>query len=348
MLALFNSLHGIIIFESLLLAVVLFRRGRAGNRWLGLFLVALAVQIGAAALIDHGPVSQRFDPRPAVAFLFGPFIFAYVLGVTGALRPVNWLSWLHALPALVMTVHVLAGFEPTPVIGLALYASLVGYLVAATLQYRRFRRRLPHEFSSVEVVSAPWLGQFLLFFALVMVLDFISNFETSLGLPALGQWPYAAVLFALAAFTAFIVQKALAQPEMMLASEGMRGRKYHYSQLSGADLDAFQAQIREHFEAEKPYLREQYGLQDMADELAMTPRELSQTINSRFGQNFAEFIGRYRVIEAQRLLADPAVAGTTILEIMLMAGFNSKSAFNRAFKDVVGVTPSVYRASVGR
>jgi len=179
-------------------------------------------------------------------------------------------------------------------------------------------------------------------------MDFISNFDGRLGLPDLGVWPYASVLVGLAGFTAFIAQKALTQPQLMLDDAAAPDRKYHYSALSDADLDAFQLRIRAHFEAQRPYLREAYSLQDMADELAMTARELSQTINSRFGQNFAEFIGRYRVIEAQRLLADPACAQRSILEIMLMAGFNSKSAFNRAFKDVVGVTPSVYRASVSR
>jgi AraC-like DNA-binding protein len=47
------------------------------------------------------------------------------------------------------------------------------------------------------------------------------------------------------------------------------------------------------------------------------------------------------VAEAQRLLRDDPEL--TILGILYQAGFNSKSAFHRAFTDVAGITPSEYR-----
>jgi len=68
-------------------------------------------------------------------------------------------------------------------------------------------------------------------------------------------------------------------------------------------------------------------------------------INRRFEQNFFEFINKYRVAEAKKLLEDPDHAQSTMIDIMADAGFNSKATFNTFFKKLVGSTPSQYRSS---
>jgi AraC-like DNA-binding protein len=59
--------------------------------------------------------------------------------------------------------------------------------------------------------------------------------------------------------------------------------------------------------------------------------------------DFRNFINRFRVEEAQRLLkSDPEMS---ILTICFEVGFNSKSTFNTAFKKISGITPRDYRGS---
>ena len=48
----------------------------------------------------------------------------------------------------------------------------------------------------------------------------------------------------------------------------------------------------------------------------------------------------YRVEEARRKLADPAFGHYSLVGVALDSGFNSKSAFNRVFKKLVGTAPS--------
>lgn len=84
-------------------------------------------------------------------------------------------------------------------------------------------------------------------------------------------------------------------------------------------------------------------LEHLATELSVPPRDLSMIINRHFGVNFYEFVNRYRIEEAKSLLSDPAHAATTITDIYLTVGFNSKSVFNTFFKKLVGTTPSQYR-----
>ncbi len=61
------------------------------------------------------------------------------------------------------------------------------------------------------------------------------------------------------------------------------------------------------------------------------------------GTSFYDWLAAYRVEEAKRLLADPKAKLFTIEQIAEEVGYNSKSAFNKAFKKFTGKTPSEYK-----
>ena len=94
---------------------------------------------------------------------------------------------------------------------------------------------------------------------------------------------------------------------------------------------------------ERPYLESELTLPKLADLLQVPPHHLSQVINESLGQNFFDFVNAHRVEEAQRLLRDPERSAYTVLAIAEEAGFNSKTAFNTAFKKVTGKTPTEFR-----
>lgn len=83
----------------------------------------------------------------------------------------------------------------------------------------------------------------------------------------------------------------------------------------------------------------------LADMVGVTPHNLSEVINTRFRQNFFDFVNSYRLRRVQADLRDPAKEHFTILALAFDAGFNSKTAFNTIFKRHVGMTPSEFRAS---
>src|SRR5690606_12215242 len=113
-----------------------------------------------------------------------------------------------------------------------------------------------------------------------------------------------------------------------------------------ADAEALAARIDKLMQTEKPYLNSQLTLERFADLLGVSSRQVSFTINRCFQQNFHEFINRFRVEEAKRLLGDEEFQERTILDIAQQSGFNSKATFNRFFKSFVGVTPSAYRQQI--
>lgn len=97
-------------------------------------------------------------------------------------------------------------------------------------------------------------------------------------------------------------------------------------------------------EQKQIYKNANLSLRSLAEQLKINPRYLSTIINERLQKNFFEMINQYRVKEAQTVLSERSgVDDKSILEVAYDVGFNSKSAFNRAFKQYVGMTPSEYR-----
>ncbi|WP_111979198.1 helix-turn-helix domain-containing protein [Algibacillus agarilyticus] len=103
------------------------------------------------------------------------------------------------------------------------------------------------------------------------------------------------------------------------------------------------AQITGYMQEQKPYLNHLLTLDNLAKQLNLSARNLSQIINRHFDKNFFEFINHYRIEESKALLQNPAHKKTTMLDIMDQAGFNSKATFNTFFKKLTGVTPSQFR-----
>ncbi|GAB3241982.1 hypothetical protein GCM10027346_37880 [Hymenobacter seoulensis] len=109
--------------------------------------------------------------------------------------------------------------------------------------------------------------------------------------------------------------------------------------LKVPDLAAAQAAVTDFMQQHKPYLNPSLTLPELAAELKMPPHVLSKVINEGFNQNFFDFINAYRVEEFKRLMAAPPARQYTLLALAEEVGFNSKTAFNRAFKKHTNHTP---------
>jgi ligand-binding sensor domain-containing protein/AraC-like DNA-binding protein len=97
------------------------------------------------------------------------------------------------------------------------------------------------------------------------------------------------------------------------------------------------------FEVEHIYKDSNLSVKMLSSRLVITPRHLSQIINENLKTNFYDLVTEYRIKEAQRILMNSNSRNTSVLDIAHDVGYNSKSAFNRAFKNVTQMTPSQYR-----
>jgi len=113
-------------------------------------------------------------------------------------------------------------------------------------------------------------------------------------------------------------------------------------------MDSYKSKLINLMEKNKPYLNQSLSLSDLVNQLAIPHRELSQVINETFNKNFYDFINSYRIGDFKQILDNGSNNKRIILEIAYKVGFNSKSAFNRAFKKHTGITPKEYKKSIHR
>lgn len=85
------------------------------------------------------------------------------------------------------------------------------------------------------------------------------------------------------------------------------------------------------------------SLASLASRLGVTPQALSQALNQQRKQSLVEYLGDWRLREAKRLLHDPSNDCYTVEGLARDAGFASRSAFYKAFRQSEGVTPAQFR-----
>lgn len=119
--------------------------------------------------------------------------------------------------------------------------------------------------------------------------------------------------------------------------------KYKKSTLSASQKSAIVEKLDRLISESKFYLQDNTSLSSLAETLHTTTHHLSQVLNESKGISFQELISQNRIREARHLLKDPTLQQTKVENIAAMVGYNSKSAFNTAFKRHTGITPSEYR-----
>jgi len=117
-------------------------------------------------------------------------------------------------------------------------------------------------------------------------------------------------------------------------------RKYEKTHISTSKSDEYLTALLDFIRIEKPYLQPDLTIQKLSQMVSIPHHYLSQVINTRFNKIFFDFINDYRIEEAVRKLANPVECQKSIPQIAKEVGFNSQSAFNRAFKKNTQKTPS--------
>lgn len=99
-------------------------------------------------------------------------------------------------------------------------------------------------------------------------------------------------------------------------------------------------------EEQKVYKKEGLTIRELATMMNEQEYRLRRLINGQLGfRNFNDFLNQYRISDACETLSDPAQTRKTILEIAYDLGYQSIGPFNKAFKDLKGLTPTAYRKS---
>ncbi|TGJ98938.1 AraC family transcriptional regulator [Leptospira langatensis] len=95
---------------------------------------------------------------------------------------------------------------------------------------------------------------------------------------------------------------------------------------------------------QKVYLHENLTILGLAQRLNVPEKKVRRLINKGLGyRNFNEFLNYFRIQEAKAILSDPGKKEIQVLRIAMDLGYGSLAPFNRAFREIVGTTPSDFR-----
>lgn len=107
-----------------------------------------------------------------------------------------------------------------------------------------------------------------------------------------------------------------------------------------ARMSRLYARVVSLMEQKRPFLDDEFGLEDLALSVFTNKSYLSKTINVMSGRNFSQFVNYYRIQYSMELMRkDPRLR---VVDLALMSGFHTTVTFTMAFKLNVGETPSQY------
>lgn len=366
------NVHDVILLmtvaEAILLALfqaVLPVNNRLYSYLLSAFL--LIVAIGAASTLvlwnDAVHISPFFDEHLLPYFLMialllkGPVLLLYVLSITQHSFRLNVRHLVHLIPSLLCVVTLLvfqvhsselrllvpleteaSGGVVTWLWDLTKLVPLL-YACAAVVIVQRYRSQLKDEYSHFSTTEPSWLNILTLGFfsswAWSLLVHIIAKFSSDEMADSLG---IADNYVAFALINALFVY-SLVYAHQLLTTRAEPARDSGDSSPSEEAID----RVRRIMEVDKVYLQLNLNIEQFSSRLGMPVKEVSAVINKHFGTNFFEYINSYRVKEAKLLLTSKDMEDKTVLDILLQSGFNSKSAFHRFFKRLVGMSPTEFR-----
>ncbi|MDO9261812.1 MAG: helix-turn-helix domain-containing protein [Flavobacteriaceae bacterium] len=335
--------------------------------YLGLFM-ATQVFLSSDLIIKKQLLSNILI---SMFMLHGPFLYMYITALTTKKYNLSKSDLLHFVPPAGFIVYLLFSFmfpqysdrinmnhvsndiePPLPFVIFLILTALSGpvYFVLSVNLFRKLDINIFNNFSYSEDIDLDWLRKLVYIFGIVwsalMIIAIIHHVFKLYSMVFCTD----GLFLSLSIFILLIGYFGLRQKEIFNNLNDERGDfikdtpiKYVGLTLKEADIDYYIKKIKHHMINEKPYLISNLTLPQLAANLEIPSHHLSKVINENFENNFFDFINQYRIEEVKTKLADPKFKNFSLLGIALDSGFNSKSAFNRVFKKMTGLTPSKYK-----
>lgn len=120
--------------------------------------------------------------------------------------------------------------------------------------------------------------------------------------------------------------------------------KYLSSSLQNTDLASIEEKIQYLMNNDELYKDEDLNIKLFAKKVKITPHQLSEYLNKSLGQNFSQFLNKWRIEEAKKILTQDTEI--KMIELCYELGYNSPSVFYSAFKKYTGASPKEWLAKV--
>ena len=362
------------IFMSFFITFLLLtkRHKALSDRILAIWVALIGVHLLSYYLYNLGYWEQYPHLTGITApfpLLHGPFLYLYTLySLRGDYR-VRRADYLHFIPAILAYIYMFpffflysaqekalvdAGEIPDFAVfsSILLVAFIVSGLTYTILSYRltlQHKRKINEHFSYQEGINLNWLRHCILgiaIFFLTAAVVVILREGLGIAFPFNGDYIFYTVIIL---FIFYLGYFGIRHQDMFTHNPESDKphpqaadllEKYKRSGVKQDRLQEMHAKLLRYMEEEQPFLHPKLSLSWLAQQLEITPNQLSQIINQTEQVNFHDFVNRYRIRKFLHLATQNK--NFSLLAHALDAGFNSKSSFNGVFKKHTGMTPSQY------
>lgn len=352
-----------------LLAVVL-RQGSLRERlslgivyiaFIGMIALPLVKTFAEIALINYMPLLL------IMLLALPPAFYHYITAKTATANPsqVPWRDlalpltggmvcigfWL--LPAQAKNIMFISGELPAGIwpvvlalltfvlILIWLIASLV-YLVAILRRLTTYRAHIRQLYSDVEERDFRWVDVVMVLLVLIWAAGAFSLADENFAGGTLFVEELFLALIASGLLVLNIFAPMTPTDTNTAVEEDEPDPKYARSALTSDHAAMLAARLETTMQKETLYLDPTLSLQKLSQHVGALPNQLSQTLNQEIGASFFDYVARWRIEASKPLIT---AGDASVLTVALEVGFNSRSAFYKAFKRETGMTPKGYRTS---
>jgi len=360
--------------QGLFLSFYLFTKieNRDANKWLAFLLTVVSLHLLEYAA-DISGISLKYPLITAITypllFCMGPLYFFYCRCLLDKDYYISYKTLPHFIPPaavllLMLPFYLMPAAEKTaylqglsssgtlkiPTGQLVFMAAHVFQTVAYVLASYKFISKREEDLKRVSsdvfaVKKLDWLRSFSFYFSiylvlylvLVAVLTFARSFQIEIDY----------IMLFITSFSLYLIgYAAIGHPEIFKGTQEIEAAGSFENNTAppknGNKFPGLKEKLLQYMETNKPYLKSDLKISELADSLSVPYYQLSQLINNEFAVNFYDFVNKYRVEEAKKLLIEDT-RNHKILAIAFEVGFNSKATFNRVFKNVTDLTPSEFK-----
>ena len=342
-----------IVIASLQGASILW--GKAGHRGICvlLLLLALSALLNILEANSIAPYLTRFTP--AFLLMFGPMLYlACSLLTKNTLNKRDGLHFIPALVSMAFSQYVQA------IIALGTLSRLVYSLLTAR-RLQQYKHHLEAERSDSDEYSFQWMIWVVVITASFNVIDLVRlNLQPFIApeLNAIGQGVNNALWLVMVMFITYKLNLQQSAPAIESKSNGEAQASISGRYSTGEEgssngkgqctekedaaqyatiFSALDVQIKE----EQWFLIERLTLAQVSEFSGFQQRDISRAINLNANKSFNEYINTLRVDYVCQAIKNHT--HKSITELTFDAGFSSKAAFNRAFKQVTKMTPTQFK-----
>ncbi len=369
------------VIQGLILSIILLQfKNKKSNLYISLFVLFASISISGAFIYKTNLfflIPHMIRINEPFRFLLAPFFYFYIKSLITINFKFKKKYFLHFIPFILNVIYFIPFYTESAqdkiqyfidqkyssnksnmvlenqVLLILVLISIVIYIIIININIKKHEQNIKENFSSIEKINLLWIKKFSFFFLIIGILLSIIMF---FWIFVFTFKEFNRLTPVIVSFTIYVLAyRAIKQPEIFKSNIDTENtdektliekNKTKKLVISDNKIDEYYDRLINFMKKEKPYLNEELTLPQLAENLKIPIRYLSDVINEKSGFNFYFFINKYRVEEVKELFIRSKDKDISVLDLAFEAGFNSKSTFNAIFKQFTNMTPTEFKKNI--